>query len=199
MRQLPSLVFSNGILSLGVSCLFSQRCAVVSTSCWQLRRKSIFTCFSRPPWEWGLLFAMCLKGKRLWHCAPKPQKVDVAGVPAWAGIGGTPNSHMYTQLVLYFNMSCALVCEDCEAHSCTGLGLLVLGRVGAFRPVHASNTSLSTHTICCTSCCSGFEIASGTAGVVNCGFLQPLKIPARPPWIEASSAQFCVCLRARLR
>ena len=30
----------------------------------------------------------------------------VAGVPVWAGIGSAPNSHMYTQLVLYFNMSC---------------------------------------------------------------------------------------------
>ena len=29
----------------------------------------------------------------------------VAGVPAWAGIGSTPISHMYTQIVLYFNMS----------------------------------------------------------------------------------------------
>ena len=25
----------------------------------------------------------------------------VAGVPAWAGIGSTPNSHMYTQLAQY--------------------------------------------------------------------------------------------------
>ena len=29
---------------------------------------------------------------------------EVDGVPAWAGFGSTPNSHMYTQLVLYFNM-----------------------------------------------------------------------------------------------
>ena len=30
----------------------------------------------------------------------------VAGVPAWAGFGSTPNSYMYTQLVLYFSVSC---------------------------------------------------------------------------------------------
>ena len=30
---------------------------------------------------------------------------SVARVPAWAGVGSTPNSHMYTQLVSCFNVS----------------------------------------------------------------------------------------------
>ena len=34
--------------------------------------------------------------------------------------------------------------------ACTGAGW-------AFRPVHTPNTSLSTHTFCCSSCCSGFD------------------------------------------
>ena len=58
----------------------------------------------------------------------------------------------------------------------------------ALRPVHAPNTSLSAHTFCCSSCCSGFDFLQElqvSPTLYTCSIFQ--KFPDRPLCVPAAT------------